>query len=383
MLPGKSYAQKSEFTSAFEAKVKKYLQDSGGPQSQTGPLFVDFAVALVVFLGPYLVLLSGLITTWWAAVLLGLIMSDGFVRLGSAQHHANHQSLYRKKWVNSLFGRSLLLLGLSRDNWLAEHNRSHHMNTNIAFADVDLHSGGKLLVFTPYARIKANLQQRKVLYVFALYTLTFISWILVADWRRVRWYYGAEGGKLMNKEKSLRRHLIELTAFKVTYFFAIFVLPVFLGVAWYLPIIMFLVCWVAAGIQFMTVFQIAHINMHTEHFDGHIPAAKKIDWFLHALRTTGDWWEWGTGSKFFDRVLTRRYGYLNFQAIHHMFFQVSPVHYPAISRILVKHIDEWKDTLPEGVEYIRFSSFLQGARSHFQYIRKLPEIIPSEFQAMG
>lgn len=86
------------------------------------------------------------------------------------------------------------------------------------------------------------------------------------------------------------------------------------------------------GVVLSIVFQLAHTVEDTTFPHANIATHKMEDeWAIHQLKTTANF---ATGNKLISWLV----GGLNFQVEHHLFPRVSHVHYPAISKIIKKHV---------------------------------------------
>jgi linoleoyl-CoA desaturase len=81
-------------------------------------------------------------------------------------------------------------------------------------------------------------------------------------------------------------------------------------------------------------------------------------WAVLQLKTTANF---ATKSKF----ITWFVGGLNFQIEHHLFPNISHIHYPKIAEIVKKTAEEMK--LP----YYEYRTFWQATKAHFQYLHEL------------
>jgi linoleoyl-CoA desaturase len=132
--------------------------------------------------------------------------------------------------------------------------------------------------------------------------------------------------------------------------YAVGVIPWFIG---------FLVYGFAAGLFLSVVFQLAHSLEETE-FPLPDPQSNKLedDWALHQLKTTANF---ATSNK----LLSWFVGGLNFQIEHHLFPNISHIHYPEISKIIKQTCAEYN------IPYLEHPKMRLAFVSHVNHLREL------------
>jgi len=324
----------------------------------------------------------GLVNTWYWALLVGVLISEGFLRIGAFQHHLNHKALHKDQEKNLRQGRVMYLLGVSAFVWRIMHDL-HHKAANWRGKDRDIDGSSPLLEFSETAP-SVKPVQKHAWYVFGLYSISMHFWVFFADFKRLIEYYSYDKGPdLMDKTKSLSWYLYRLLLFKISYLFIILVVPVLLGAPWYVPIITWFSCWFLAGIQLLPVFQIAHVNERTKHFSGSVKDQRVLyDRIIYHLLTSADirWTRYG----WLNDLLDHRYGWLGNQNPHHNFWWLNPELLRPLGDLMEEHVADWRQEHPEDEvpDYIVFGLW-GGIKSHFRYVTKLPEIIPGEYLEMG
>ncbi|MFK7969988.1 MAG: fatty acid desaturase [Bacteroidia bacterium] len=358
------YAQISQGSIQYRKKVKELAKR----KVSDFPLWRNLFIALTFFIGtPVLLFSTPALWSWWGILILAPILAVGFTMIGTTQHTAAHGAFSKDKKVSKFVSRAMFLLGIWLPNWVLEHNHYHHLHTNSYGMDRDLDSAEKVkMVFSPKSKIKPTHKQARWLFVMSLYALTFISWIPMADFTRLKRYHGL--GRFPNK--SWTRTVSEMAIFKACYFFVIMGIPLILGTPWYIVIPFWIVGWAMAGMLMMPIFQIAHINMFTQHYDDdHSPKDEGYDFYEHTLNTTIDfYWE----TPIFDKIMTNVIGWLNYQTPHHHFRGIHPRYYAEVSKLI--ETEKW----PDGVKYYRVP-IVKAIKSHFEYLGNLTR---EEFRAM-
>ena len=148
------------------------------------------------------------------------------------------------------------------------------------------------------------------------------------------------------------------------YYGAFIVIPlIFLPFAWYWIPVFFISMHFACGLILTTVFQTAHVMPSSEY---PLPDGKgnmENNWAVHQLRTTSDF---APG----NRLLSWFIGGLNFQVEHHLFPNISHVHYRKISVIVAETTKKY------GLPYHVQPSFLTAVYNHARMLKMLGHISP-------
>ncbi|HXP51255.1 MAG TPA: fatty acid desaturase, partial [Bacteroidia bacterium] len=133
---------------------------------------------------------------------------------------------------------------------------------------------------------------------------------------------------------------------------------------WQVLLGFFIMHWVA-GCILSTVFQMAHV---VEGAEQPMPDKTGIihqDWAIHELHTTSDF---ARGNKFLNWYV----GGLNFQIEHHLFPQISHVHYKNIAPIVEQTAKEF------GLNYNLKPTFRSALASHIRRLKELGITPPLE-----
>ena len=144
---------------------------------------------------------------------------------------------------------------------------------------------------------------------------------------------------------------------KTLYYSIWIVLPlIYLDFAWW-KILLFFIMHYTAGIILSTIFQLAHIVEKVE-----MPIPNKFHdmkntWAIHQLFTTSNF---STKNKFMNWFS----GGLNFQVEHHLFPNISHIHYKKLSEIVKKTAHDFK--LP----YNEYKT-TEAIKSHFLFLKSM------------
>ena len=354
MFVAPRFQRATEFTSELKRRVNLYFESH--QQAPTGNWHL-FSKALILLTGLAFVYVHLVFFTpaWGWALLECLVLGLFTASIGfNVMHDGGHGSFSDKPWLNELAGMSLNLLGANITMWKTKHNAVHHTFTNIDGVDDDIEA-------RPYLRMSPDQTRHKIhrlqhYYFWFLYALLYIQWISYTDYRK---YFTGKVGNVPIKPLTLWEH-ISFWSFKVLHLLAFVVLPiVFVGfVPW---LVGFLVYGSFTGILLSVVFQLAHVVEETSFLQAP-PAPDSLnledEFMVHQLRTTANF---ATRSKLLGWWL----GGLNFQVEHHLFPNISHVHYPAISGIVKQVCSEFK------MPYHEHRYFVGALWSHMKHLRSL------------
>lgn len=281
-------------------------------------------------------------------ILLGAIVAGiGF----NVMHDGAHGSFSSRKWVNNLAGLSLNFVGANVFMWKTKHNVIHHTYTNIDEVDDDLNA-------RPFLRLCENQKHYKIhrfqhYYFIAAYSLLYLYWVFFTDYKK---YFTGKVGDIPIKKMKLSDH-ISFWGFKAFFMLSFVLVPIyFVGfVPW---LVGFLIFGLFTGILISIVFQLAH---SVEEASFPIPdSAQKIEdeWAIHQLKTTANF-----ATK--NKIVSWFTGGLNFQIEHHLFPNISHIHYPEISKIVKETCRDYN------IPYIEFPKVRMAVASHYSHLRQL------------
>ncbi len=341
--------KKPEFITELRGEVNKYFSDNNITRFGNTSLYVKTAIMLMVYFVPLGLMMAGVVTSLPVILLAWFIMGVAVAGTGmGVMHDANHGSYSQNPKVNKWMSKTLYLLGGFPVNWKYQHNTMHHGFTNIDGHDEDIDPAG-ILRFSPHKPL-IKMHKFQYWYAWILYGLMTFSWVTFKDFKQLT-RYKREQAKL-NTTKNYNQLFRELIFSKVVYYMIFLILPIVLiPVAWYYTLAGFLLMHFVAGFILGMVFQLAHVVPSSKYplpdEDGNV----ENNWAIHQLITTCDF---APKNKF----LTWYTGGLNHQVEHHLFPNVSHVHYshlaPFVKKAAAKH------NLP----YHSEKSFFKALRNH-------------------
>jgi len=346
------FLQTSPFQRDLQQRVDRYFQETGLPERDVPRMYLKTALILAWFAGSYLFLLFFARSGWGlgiGAVSLGLAMAGiGF----NIQHDANHGGYSNHRAVNRTLGWMLDVLGGSSYLWRWKHNVFHHTHPNVSTLDTDVESEPFIRMAPAQRRHKHHRLQH--LYAWWLYGLLAVLWHFTSD------FVDLTTGKM--KGRTVPRPsggaLWALIAGKGVFFSWVFLVPALRHPLWQV-VLAYGIASVVLGFTLSVVFQLAHcVGEATFPTVPEGGAAFECDFAEHQIRTTVDF---ARG----NRLVTWYLGGLNYQVEHHLFPQVSHLHYPALAAIV-------EDTCrAHGVLYRAHARVGDALLSHARWLKEM------------
>ncbi len=352
MTAPKFLTQANSFHGELRKRINEYFVEVGKAKTGNYELFIKAIILMVSFVLIYVHLVF-FTPAYWFAILESITLGGLTAAIGfNVMHDGAHGSFSKYKWVNELAGLSLNFLGANVFMWKTKHNVVHHTFTNIDGVDDDIDARPFLRLCETQKRYKLHRYQH--LYFWLAYSLLYLYWVFFTDYEK---YFTKKVGNMPMKPMNIQEHLI-FWAFKVVHLALFVIIPIYmLGfVPW---LIGFLVYGMVTGFVLSIVFQLAHVVEETS-FAVPVQPKNEIEdeWAIHQLNTTANF---ATRNK----VITWWLGGLNFQIEHHLFPQISHIHYPAISKIIKQACAEY------GIRYIEYPKTRMAIASHVAHLRQL------------
>jgi linoleoyl-CoA desaturase len=362
--------RQQEFYTTLSQRVNNYFKARNLSRNANAEMIIKTLFMMLLFLVPYAISLSGLVTSFWGYIALSFVMGLGTAGIGlSIMHDANHGAYSAKPWINDLLSYTLNFVGASSFNWKIQHNVLHHTYTNVYEVDEDISPRGALRM-SPDSPWKP-FHKFQHIYAWGLYTLMTYVWVLGKDYARMI-RYQREG--FMKKQKAtVGKEWTILVATKILYMLYILVIPMLvLPFAWWQILIGFSVMHFVAGFILAIVFQPAHVAEGTSYFMPDEKGNLENTWAVHQLYTT-------TNYAHRNKLLSWYVGGLNFQVEHHLFPNVCHVHYRHLSKIV-------KETALEfGLPYKMKETFWDAIVAHGRLLKDLgnKSLAPSEVHVLA
>nr|WP_288834090.1 acyl-CoA desaturase [uncultured Flavobacterium sp.] len=345
---------KLKFFRTLNSRVNNYFKENNISKAGNWKLHLKAVILFTVFLVPYFLILT-LDMPFWVHLLLTIVMGIGMAGLGmNVMHDGNHGSYSNKNWVNKIMGGTIYVLAGNVYNWQVQHNVLHHTYTNIPGHDEDL-DAGRIIRFTKSAPWHSFHRFQHYYSVF-LYGLLTFNWALTTDFKQMRNYLKR---KLSYGEpKSPKILWTTLIITKIIYISIWIVMPILIGIVWWKVLIGFFVMHYTAGLILSIVFQLAHVVDETENPSPNELGEMENTWAVHQLFTTTNFapknWlvNWYTGG-------------LNHQIEHHIFPNISHIHYGKIAKIV-------RETAQEcNLPYYEYKTMRSAVIAHFKHLKEL------------
>ena len=160
-----------------------------------------------------------------------------------------------------------------------------------------------------------------------------LFWMTAKDWIALYRYKSKD--LIKSSGTTFGRLFGELVVTKILYFTYILVIPaVFSGLSIGQVILGWMVMHAVTGLILASIFQPAHVLEELQFVEAEAGAKMEDDPLSHQLKTTANF---GTGSKLFTWMC----GGLNHQIEHHLFPQISHIHFSALAPIVKKTAEEF------------------------------------------
>jgi linoleoyl-CoA desaturase len=346
----------ADFYSTVKQRVHDYFAENNISKHADYRMVVKTIFMVTLYLGPFVLLLSGLITNVWVMLGMWVIMGFGMSGIGlSIMHDANHGAYSENPRINKLIGYIIMLVGGDDNTWKIQHNVLHHTYTNMHELDEDI-ATIPLMRFSPNEELKP-IHRFQHYYAWFFYGLMTFSWSTAKDIMQIIRYN--EMGLTKSTKKSfpflIRRAIIA----KVAYHAFTFGLPLlFAPFPWWQLLIGYGVMHFLCGLTLACIFQPAHVMPNTEFYNPEENSTVENTWAVHQMLTTTNF----APSK---RIFSWFVGGLNYQVEHHLFPTICHVHYRKLSEIVKKTAEEFH------VPYNSLPTFRSALITHGRMLKEL------------
>jgi len=347
---------RKDFTTTLNKRIKDYFKVNHISRHANSEMIIKTVIMIALYFGPYALIISGIISGVFLTLVMVVLMGLGLAGIGlSVMHDGNHGAYSSKRWINTIIGYSLNLIGANSFNWKVQHNVLHHSYTNIYDADEDISSHG-VLRLSPSAQWRW-FHRYQFIYAWFLYGLMTLTWMFYKDFDQMVRYQ--RGGLMRSQKTNALKEWTILIATKLVYISYIFVIPlVFTPWLWWQVLIGIVLMHYITGFLLAIIFQPAHVISGSEFPKPDANYSLEDSRAIHQLRTTTNF---GNSSRWFTWLV----GGLNFQIEHHLFPNICHVHYRNISGIVKTTAREF------GVPYKSVSSFGKALSGHMKLLRQL------------
>ncbi|MEN2401853.1 acyl-CoA desaturase [Flavobacterium sp. MC2016-06] len=343
-----------KFFRTLNSRVNNYFKENNIQKTGNWKLHLKAVILFAVFLTPYFLILT-LNMPFWAQLLLNILMGVGMAGIGmNVMHDGNHGSYSSKSWINKIMGGSIYVLAGNVHNWQVQHNVLHHTYTNIHGHDEDL-DAGRIIRFTQNAEWH-RFHKFQHYYSFFLYGLLTFNWALTTDFKQMKNYLKRKLSYGTPQNPTKLWTVLVIT--KIIYVLIWIVIPILLNVAWWKVLVGFFVMHYTAGLILSIVFQLAHVVEETSNPVPNENGEIENTWAIHQLYTTANF-----APK--NKIINWFTGGLNHQIEHHIFPNISHIHYGKIAEIV-------KQTAKEcNLPYYEFKTMTGAVIAHYKHLKDL------------
>lgn len=354
-------AKPGDFQTTVDEEVKNYFKENQIAMTGNKSLYMKSFILFGAFIIAYIGILTSstlfasqgnlIIFLWtmvWYALLGFIIPGIGF----NVMHDAIHGSYSDNKKLNSIIGFwGGDAMGVSTFAWNLKHNILHHTYTNIDHHDDDIVQW-PMFRLSPYQQWLPR-HRHQHWYAKVLYCFLSLQWSLFNDFKKV-----LVNGKVLQRElKAKRKDYVRFFAGKAANI-SLFALPAFFLPHWWYALIGFVGMHCIVGYTLSIVFQMAHVVEGPSFVAEPETGRMKITVKEHQLYTTANF-------DMYNTFITWYVGGLNYQIEHHLFPNISHIHYPDISSIVQKNADKF------GLPYHVFDTFALAKKSHFEHLKMM------------
>lgn len=337
------------FQKQLNQKVQLYFEKNNISTHGNSFLYFKAAVFGLAYLAvSVLIFFSQNLTQLYTCyALLGPLTIFTALNIG---HEAAHGIFSKNAKVNHFFTYIYDLLGANGQIWKYKHVDSHHPLTNIHQVDHELEAPPLLRVF-PQDKIR-KMHKYQHLYMPFVYSIYTLVWFCYRD------YKDFFNPRIQNGIKFKTEDRLRFFVGKFFFFSRMIGLP-YLLLPFTLPqiILAFLTFNICASIIATFALISTHMGEHTSFPTPDEKGVMPSSWIRHQIVTTSNF---STENK----LITALYGGFNHHLTHHLFPRISHIHYPAITKIIKNHSEQFN------IELIPEMSLGRSMYSHFTLLRQ-------------
>lgn len=351
-----NYDQRFEsFKFVLHARVNSYFREKKLSKKGNSSIFFKSFVLLFLYITSYFLLILIEPPTIVAVPLL-VVFGMSLAGIGlNIMHDAVHETYSTRRRLNRILVNSAYLIGMNPTIWKIQHNIKHHSYTNIHDLDEDIESKA-FVRLNPHDK-RLAIHRFQYIYAWLVYAVGTLFWVILKDF--IKFYRYAEDGSIQKYSRGVITELTILLITKFLYFFAMIGVPLIFTEYGILEILVgFCLLHVVAALCLAIIFQPSHLMGEVE-FPLPDEAGKlESSWLLNQLNTTINF---AMGS----RIITWFSGGLNFHIEHHLFPNISHVHYRHISGIVKQTADEY------GFPYRSEDTLISALVGHIAMLKRL------------
>jgi len=237
-------------------------------------------------------------------------------------HDLSHGTIFKNTKAND-YGFVLIyaLNGAHAEAWKKRHLESHHFAPNVEHYDSDLEISSLIRVL-PQSPVHWY-HRYQHLYAPLAYTCYSLYWVLIKDFYLF----------FKSKGKSLS-YIISFICQKTFYFIYLLGMPLLFSVhPWYIVLLGFIAMHLSQSLFLLFTFFMTHHVEGVEYpgvdKDGYI----QTSWVMNQIKSSNDMYPFSTAANFI-------FGGFNNHIAHHLFPHIHHLHYPQLSRIIYRVLEE-------------------------------------------
>ena len=351
--PKFTHDRSDDFFASAKLRSQEYLNSNGYSRYGGTQLIIEGALIFSFSISCYLVVIFGDLPTL-AALFIGVMFGVSALLFAlTLGHDAVHKTLVRNRTINDIvqtvtFG----LIGADSFLWKLRHIKSHHISPNVDKFDVDVSENG-FIRMSPLHQLRWYHRFQHI-YANFVYGLIIIHTFIYYDLRCL------VTGDLENvRVKTLSYTIVGKFILEKSIFVTVmFIIPYLLMDRpwWHIVIGAFIVSYINS-----IIFSIMLIGTH--HSEGiQYPTTDEQDqlphgWAYHQTVTAIDWLPSSKLANFIS-------GGSNTHIAHHLFSNISHIHYVEISKIIKEEAERFD------IPY-RETSFLGMVVGHYRHLKRM------------
>lgn len=338
------------FTKELFLRVNQYFLNNKLAKTGNKILFWKSGLLLSIYIAVYLLLFisPNAIFLYSAYATLGVLTVFIALNIG---HDAAHHSFSANKKYNNLLLYCFDFLGASGYMWRLKHVYSHHPHVNVPDMDGDIKQSNLVRIFPNAPHLPFHRFQH--FYMPVLYLFYTLHWLLFRDFKD--FLNPQISGK--PKHQHEKKEYLKLIIGKLLYLTRMIFLPYFLLAFSFGEIFFgFLLFHFAASSTVALALVSAHIGEDSEYpspdKEGNMPSS----WIRHQIVTTCDF---ATD----NQLLTHLFGGFNHHVVHHLFPNICHIHYPELTKILIKTCNDFN------IPYKSNPTLIRAVYSHLKFLK--------------
>ncbi len=341
------------FYQRLQRQVERYLQQNR--QSGFASNLVWFKAFLYggLYLGLYLSLLFANLSFGSSLAVWAMLGLAGILLGLNVGHDAAHDTLSTNKRLNDwIFRLCFGLLGANGYLWRLRHVQSHHLFPNVDDCDADI-DDNPVVRLSPNQPVQAY-HRWQYLYAPVAYLFYSLIWVFLKDWLILKKKRLANLRDIHHPKQEIWRFFLG----KIAYLGYMILLPLYcMSLDGWQVLTGFIVMHFAQSYAF--IFCLAPSHFVEETLFDKVDAKGKLthSWAGHQMAASLDY----HATKHWANFL---FGGFNAHVAHHLFPNVSHVHYPAISAMIQQSAAKLQ--LP-----YQHTTLPQAIASHFRFLKRM------------